>query len=427
MTSEDPDAPLPSQPDVSVATGDPGALDAAGAFHSDLADSFDGHATALSTAAGSLDATWNGEAAVEYQALSSFVTNHFQTAAAHSRTAATTLHRYASELDRCQQEGLHALRMAEKALQEAQQWTRRLDTARKAVTSATDELHGAQQALSEAGAQGPHAAAAAGIARQEISGAQDALHTAQGQERTAHQQVTHFRRELARWETGGANVFNEAKMAAVNATGSLEPLALAPPPLAVVTPRNAPVMPTSDGGLLPQSPLDWTFAGVGGASGGISTWAAQEMERLNGSRTNAMDEARRLREQAVDDPDLTAAERKGLLGRANALSDDARSLGTRVENLGDHLKGGLADGGLGFGIGGIVDGGVHLAEGDSPGKSALEGAASAGGGYVGAIGAGGACAAVGAEPLVPVCGVVGGAVGGWVGDKLGGLIGGLFD
>ena len=36
-------------------------------------------------------------------------------------------------------------------------------------------------------------------------------------------------------------------------------------------------------------------------------------------------------------------------------------------------------------------------------------------------------ALVGAEPLVPVCGALGGAVGGWVGDKLGGLASSLFN
>ena len=425
MTSEDPDAPLPSEPDVQVATGDPGALDAAGTFHSDLAQSFEGHAQAVSSAASSLDATWNGEAAAEYQALSGFITNHFQTAATHSRSAANTLHRYAGELDRCQQEGLHALRMAEKALQEAQEWTKRLTAARQAVKRASDDLQGAQQALAGAASQGPRGAAAAGTARQAISAAQDALHTAQGQERTAHQQVTNFRRELARWETRGADIFGEARMAAVNATGSLEPLALAPPPLAVVVPRNAPEMPTDSEGLLPQSPLDWTFLGIGGTSGGISSWAAQEMKTLGTRRTSLMDEARRLREQAIDDPSLTDAERSTLLGRADALTGDARGLGSRIANLGDHLKSGLADTGLGFGVGGVVDGAVHLAEGDSPTKSAGAAVGSAGGGYVGAAAGGGACAAVGAEPLVPVCGALGGAVGGWIGDKVGGAIGSL--
>ena len=159
----------------------------------------------------------------------------------------------------------------------------------------------------------------------------------------AHQQVTNFRRELARWETRGADIFGEARMAAVNATGSLEPLALAPPPLAVVVPRNAPEMPTDSEGLLPQSPLDWTFVGIGGTSGGISSWAAQEMKTLGTRRTSLMDEARRLREQAIDDPSLTDAERSTLLGRADALTGDARGLGSRIANLGDHLKSGLAD------------------------------------------------------------------------------------
>ena len=98
----------------------------------------------------------------------------------------------------------------------------------------------------------------------------------------------------------------------------------------------------------------------------------------------------------------------------------------RIANLGDHLKSGLADTGLGFGVGGVVDGAVHLAEGDSPTKSAGAAVGSAGGGYVGAAAGGGACAAVGAEPLVPVCGALGRAVGGWIGDKVGGAIGSLL-
>ena len=52
-----------TDPGVTVAPGDPGQIAAASAWHANLADGLDTHASTITGAAGSLSSVWNGEAA----------------------------------------------------------------------------------------------------------------------------------------------------------------------------------------------------------------------------------------------------------------------------------------------------------------------------------------------------------------------------
>lgn len=111
----------------------------------------------MATAA-SVYATWNGQAAASYQALSAAVAAHFWHAAGVSRTAAAALHRYATELMRLQLEGTQALHQAEHWLSEVNTWTARLRTATNDVTKAQAAVQAAQNALNHATAA-PHGTA----------------------------------------------------------------------------------------------------------------------------------------------------------------------------------------------------------------------------------------------------------------------------
>ncbi len=214
---------------VEVAPGDPGQLFQAAQFHSELADSLSAHGSTIAGAAESVSPSWTGEAAASYQALSGIVAAHFWHASGISRAAAATLRRYATELARLQREGLQALHEAEHWLGEVHTWTERLREANDAVTRAQGALRVAQMAYSDAAAN-PHGTAVSSAASA-VTRAQGELTQAEGVQRRAQHALEDAQHLLTHWQRRGAELWGEAQTAAIRATGELEPLNVAPPPM----------------------------------------------------------------------------------------------------------------------------------------------------------------------------------------------------
>ena len=216
-------------PGVSAPTGDPAAVSAAATWHDNLGDFLSGTAGTIQYTVGSLTgADWDGDAARSYATLAVLVGEHFQTAAGTARSAATTLRRYANELEQLQKEGVKAVDQTVHWMQRKITDDARLTKANGSVTTAQAAVDSATRTLTSFTAPGGAVAAASAA----LPGAQAALHAAQVEQRAAQKDVDTDEREITRWQMRARQVWQEAQNAAARATGSLEPLAVAPPPLA---------------------------------------------------------------------------------------------------------------------------------------------------------------------------------------------------
>ncbi len=398
---------------VQVANGDPGGLFQAASWHTNLAEGLDTHARMIADTAASVAPSWEGEAAASYQSLSSIVAAHFRVASSRAHTAAATLRHYATELQRCQREGLQAMHQAEHWLAEVHTWTARLATATTAVTTAQGEVTAAQAQLTGAGAMGAKGAGLAAAAAARLRTAQDALTRAQAEQRRAQHELQNAQHQLTHWQHRGEQLWHEAQMAAVQATGELEPLSVPAPPLAGAT-----VSVSSDpfSSLLPQTGWDWAGIGIGGASGYWATWSGEQRWATFEERRPL---ARRLyRAQGIRDSVLQPQEaRQAAATEAQTLEPRVSSLATKVEALARGES--AATWAAGFGLGGVVDGVGHMLHGDGVVKSTEDGAASAAFGTAGTIGAVALCES---NPITAwageLCGAAGGAGGSWFGDKV---------
>jgi hypothetical protein len=406
---------LPTDTGVRVAPGDPGQLSAAASWHSDLADGLDSHATTIDGTAGSLAGTWQGDAASSYQALSGMVSAHFRGAAGTSRSAAASLRRYSSELERAQQEGMHALSQAEHWLEQARTDQAKLTATQAAVTAAEAEVTGAETGVVQAAnVVGHGAAATAAAAASRLSSAQSALSSAQAAERAAQKALTKDEDQLAHWQARGRQAWEDAIQAAETATGSLDPLCVAPPPLAA-----GPAFPSPLAGGS-ELPID-LYGGATGAFAGF--WTSVAGGNLNAAREEVQNLAAEYNAEydASHDPALWPWERAAAAERADDLAPEIRNVvdsesGLAADlNFGEHF--------LGYGAGGVLDAGIRIASGENVGRSAAQGVGAAVGGDVGATVGGTACAASGLlAPITPLCAAAGGAAGGLGGDLLGGLV-----
>jgi hypothetical protein len=399
---------LPPDPGFQVPPGDPGQLSAAADWHSTLADGLDSHAATIEGTAGSLAPVWEGSAASSYQALSGMITAHFRTAAGTSRTAAGSLRRYAGELVRCRREGAQALSQAEHWLAKGHADEVKLTAAQTAVTTAQGEVTAADSGvMNAANVVGHGAAGLAAAAASQLRAAQDRLTQARTAERNAQQALTEDEHQFTHWQARGRQAWQEAVTAAETATGSLEPLSVAPPPLAA-------------GMALPfsGSPADWYGLGVGMFGGfwtsvarGDLTAARSAVQNLFRDYGAAYDASR--------DPSLGPGERAAAAERADALAPEIRSVVASEPgvssslNFGEHF--------LGYGAAGLGDAAVRIASGENVGRSSLQGAGAAIGGGLGEVGGTAACASTGLlAPVAPVCGAVGAGVLGTLGDLAGG-------
>jgi hypothetical protein len=220
---------IPVDPGVSAPTGDPGAVAAAAGWHESLGDYLETTASTISYAVGSLAGTsWDGEAARSYATLGVLVGEHFSTAAGTARTAAATLRRYAKELETLQKEGVQAVDHTVHWMQKKTRDDATLIKATLAVGNAQNAVDTATRTLAASAAPGGAVAAASA----QLPGAQAALQQAQADERAAQRAVQDDDHQILHWQQRARQVWQEAQNAAATATGSLEPLAVAPPPLA---------------------------------------------------------------------------------------------------------------------------------------------------------------------------------------------------
>ena len=220
---------------VDVAPGDPGQISQAAAWHQELADAFELHHATITGATSAVLATWNGEAASSYGRLATIVADHFIAAAGDARTVAGSLFHYARELESCQQEGKRALQEAEHWLLEQNKWQTKLNQANGAIAKAQKQISDAQRTLHNPlmgpalpGASSPMQSAAAA----ELQAGQAALAKAQADQRTAKKELQHAEQEVMRWQAIGRRAWEEAVQAATQATGAVETVNVAPPPLA---------------------------------------------------------------------------------------------------------------------------------------------------------------------------------------------------
>ncbi|HWF74446.1 MAG TPA: hypothetical protein VG186_13945 [Solirubrobacteraceae bacterium] len=224
----------PGATGIQVAPGDPGSLLASSSELARLGQMLEDHSSTVLETAGSLAPSWLGQASGAYQQLSSIVSAHFRAAAGTSRTAAASLRRYSAELDRCQREGMQAVTHAEACLKEIHDQTARLAAAQAAAGAAQGALNTARAQATTAGAAGPLGVPLAAAADAQASIEQGRLTSAETEIQAARRALTHAHEDLTMWQGRGRRAWEEAQSAADQASGSLEALTIAAPPLAGV-------------------------------------------------------------------------------------------------------------------------------------------------------------------------------------------------
>jgi len=235
---------LPSAVGFSPPPGDPEALFGASGLIGNVAATLTELGSHVQVTAGSLAASWTGEAATSYQDLSDVISSRFHGAAGASGTAAAALRGYATELERCQREGMTAVEQAERCLKEIKAQSDRVQSAQAAGSAAQGALSAAQAQGTAARAAGPLGVVAAAAADAEALVAQVALSGAQADEQTAGKALADAQQELSVWQARGRRAWEDAETAADRASGSLQALTIVPPPLAGVAPI-APLLATA--------------------------------------------------------------------------------------------------------------------------------------------------------------------------------------
>lgn len=266
------------------------------------------------------------------------------------------------------------------------------------------QVRAAQTELSSAGAMGPKGAGLAAAAAARLRTAQDALTRAQAEQRKAQHEQQNAQHQLTHWQQRGEQLWHEAQMAAVQATGELEPLSVPAPRLAGAPAAGSlfggPLLSGGSSGGLPWE-VPSTLSGVsyaasvfGGAHTAVHDLASGAGRTL---RTGATVGERRIASQVL--------RQAGGLGKD--LSPIARVAGP---------------------AGAVANLAGDLANGDSPRRAGLETAGSAvvGGGAAAVVGGGceasaGVVSAGVATPLCVVAGGAAGALGSLAGSELGKL------
>ena len=228
--------PVPAAVGFPIAPGDPESIEFASRRLGGVADGLDVQAGTMRSTATLLADFWRGHAASAYQALSSIITEHFHVAGETSRSAATALRRYGLELERCRRKGMAATAQAERCLNEIKFQTRRLHDAQLRVSVAQDALSAARADGARARAEGPFGTARAAVADLEAIASQAALTSAQADEQAATEALGRAHEELSQWQGLGRGAWQDAQAAADDASGSLQALTIAPPPLAAPLP-----------------------------------------------------------------------------------------------------------------------------------------------------------------------------------------------
>jgi hypothetical protein len=234
-----PSEPTPiTDPGVTVATGEPETISAAGDWHHRLASTLESHSSLIKSTASALLTGWNGEASKQYQTLSAEMSGHYEVTAEEARSVASALKKFGSELGNAQGEGRVALKNAIHWMNEVNDWQDKLAAAQAAKASAEARVKTAMQAVIAANhaASAPNAASAAAGALQKantnLQAARNALAKTQNDESTATKNLKDAAKHFTMWQKKGGTALQEAEKAAGVAGLALGAVAISSPPVA---------------------------------------------------------------------------------------------------------------------------------------------------------------------------------------------------
>lgn len=278
-------SPTPiTDPGVTVATGDPNAIAAAGDWHHALASKLEAHSSLIKSTAGALLTGWTGQASRQYQTLTHEMAGHYEVTAAEARAVAGALKRFSADLGSAQGEGRVALKNAIHWMNQVNDWQDKLAQAQKAKAAAEAQVQTALQGVlaanhaAVAAHAGPGAIAAVSQAKDSLQAARNALAKAQTDEATATKNLKNASDHFTMWQRRGGQALQEAEKAAGVAGLALGAVAISDPPMAGTI--NAAV--TGVSGTATKT----LFAGVSAAgSGGSSVLNWQGIFELGGGLT----------------------------------------------------------------------------------------------------------------------------------------------
>jgi len=270
-----PPAPI-TDPGVTVATGEPDTIAAAGAWHHKLASTLESHSSLIKSTASVLLTGWTGDASKQYQSLSATMSGHYEVTAEEARAVGSALKRFSAELGNAQGEGRVALKNAIHWMNEVNDWQDKLSAAEKAKAAAEARVKTAMLSVvaanhaATAPQASPHAAAAVTQANKNLYAARDALNKAQTDEATATKNLKNAANHFTMWQKKGGKALEEAEKAAGVAGLALGAVAISSPPVAGAV--NAFVNGMSGSGTASS------FAGFeadGGGGGNLANWQGQ--------------------------------------------------------------------------------------------------------------------------------------------------------
>jgi hypothetical protein len=266
--------PTPIQdPGVTVATGDPGDISAAGDWHHRLASTLESHSSLIKSTASVLLTGWNGDASKQYQSLSTVMSGHYEATAAEARAVGSALKRFSAELGNAQGEGRVALKNAVHWMNAVNEWQDKLAAAEAAKVAAETRVKTAMSAVvaanHAASAPGATAGAAGAVQRAStnLQAARTALAKAQTDESTATKNLKNAANHFTMWQKKGGHALQEAEKAAGVAGIALGAVAITSPPMAGAINGFVNGMSGSDTASV--------FAGLsaaGGGGGGLANW-----------------------------------------------------------------------------------------------------------------------------------------------------------
>jgi hypothetical protein len=262
-----------TDPGVTVATGEPDTISAAGDWHHRLASTLESHSSLIKSTASNLLTGWNGEASKQYQTLSAEMSGHYEVTAAEARSVASALKRFASELGSAQGEGRVALKNAVHWMNEVNDWQDKLAAAQVAKAAAEARVKTAMQAVISANhaASAPNAGAGAAGAVQTANGslqtARNALAKAETDEATATKNLKNAAKHFTMWQKKGGTALQNAEKAAGVAGLALGAVAISSPPVAGAINGFVNGMSGSD-----TASIFAGFSLAGGGGGALANW-----------------------------------------------------------------------------------------------------------------------------------------------------------
>jgi hypothetical protein len=267
-------SPAPStDPGVTVPTGDPETISAAGSWHHSLASALESHSSLIKSTASVLLTGWNGEASKQYQTLSAEMSGHYEVTAAEARSVATALKRFSSELGNAQGEGRVALKNAVHWMNQVNDWQDKLAAAQAAKAAAEARVKTAMGAVVAANhaATAPQAAGGAVRAVQQattnLQAARNALAKAETDESTATKNLKTAADHFTMWQKKGGQALEQAEKAAGVAGLALGAVAISSPPVAGAVNAFVNGMSGSD-----TASIFAGFSAAAGGGGALANW-----------------------------------------------------------------------------------------------------------------------------------------------------------